>query len=434
LEDRVSEISRTHRIVPSIGALVALAGPGLPVTSLLARLPGAMVFIATLLMVAEATGGVGTAGLVAGALALGQAAGGPLLGRLADRVGHRPVIRATALANAVAIGALALSVGAGAPVYGQAALALAAGATAPPIGPLARIHWIALIRAAQAGAPGARRHRLVSTAMSVEGVLDEVSFVAGPAIAGLLATFVDPAAVLPLAAALVAVFGLRFARHCGVAPVAAGRRARLSVSSLPVLSASLSRAFLSLVSLPSGRLAVPMALMLLQGVIFGSGQTGVAALTAELGRGGLAGLVWAVLGLTSAIVGICTVALPERLDLPLRLRLATLGVTLLSLPLLATGGLAGLTLAIAGLGAAIAPHVITVFSLTARVAPADRAAEAMTKLVSAVIVGAATGAMIAGWLADAYGHRAAFAVTCAAAGLACVIALLLARPRWYGLR
>jgi MFS family permease len=432
----------TGSIRAKVGDLLALTSPAVPLISLLARLPAAMAFIGTLLLVTATTGSVGTAGIVAGSLGIGQAAAAPLLGRLADRAGHRPTLLLTGLTNAAALCALVVAVGAGAPLAVQVGVAALTGASVQPISALARIRWVVLAgRRHPAGtgpdgnepdqtitAPGpgtdttvpgaertdpAPRQRLIGTAMSVEGVLDEISFVGGPAIAGVLAALVHPVAVPIAAAVLVAVFGVLFARHSIAAPP---RRAERRATS----------------RLPPARLAVPLSLMLLQGMVFGAGQAGVTALTGRIGEPGLAGIVWAVLGVTSAAASLGMVAVPDRFDLPGRLRGATLGLSLLALPLLVVDGLAGLLLAIAGLGAGIAPHVITVFGLTERITPADRAAEAMTLLVSAVIVGNAAGAMLGGRLADASGHTAAFAVLGTAAASALVIALLFGRARWYG--
>ncbi|WP_158754596.1 hypothetical protein [Streptomyces sp. NRRL F-2580] len=59
----------------------ALGGTALPLHAFLARLPAALCPIGTLLLI-NARDGIGDAGAVAAALWLGQALGGPVIGRL----------------------------------------------------------------------------------------------------------------------------------------------------------------------------------------------------------------------------------------------------------------------------------------------------------------------------------------------------------------
>src|SRR5207244_205784 len=62
-------------------------GPGLPTVAFLARLPAGLLPSGTLVTV-TALAGIGRAGVVAGALWAGQAAGGPLIGATADPRGR----------------------------------------------------------------------------------------------------------------------------------------------------------------------------------------------------------------------------------------------------------------------------------------------------------------------------------------------------------
>lgn len=86
--------------------VIALTGPLLPLLSFLARLPVAMSQFGSVLLVAETSGSLATAGIVGGTLSAGQVVLGPVLGRLADRHGQRPVVLTAAAVNAVATGAL----------------------------------------------------------------------------------------------------------------------------------------------------------------------------------------------------------------------------------------------------------------------------------------------------------------------------------------
>ncbi|MFG2287493.1 MFS transporter [Streptomyces sp. NPDC048595] len=386
-------------------AVFSVAGAWLPVLSFLARLPAALCPIGTLMMLTELAD-IARAGVVAGMLWLGQAVGGPPIGRLADRRGHRPVLLVAAPANAVAVVALVGSVLGGLPVAASALLAGLVGLTMPQVGPLSRTRWIALTAARPEG------KELTARALSLDTTIDEISFMAGPALAATVVVVCHPSAALLLAALLSAVCGVLFGLH----PTAPG-----PVRSGPGAAAG--------VRLASPALIVLCAMALAQGLILGGANAGVSALSEHLGDAGMAGFVWGAMAVTSALVGLVATARPGKRDLTVRLRFAIVAQTLLVLPLLAVSGFAGTTLVVAGIGAAVAPHLIAVFGLAERVAPAARMGEAMTLLGSGLIVGQGVAAFAAGPLAQAYGFRAAFGVSCAAGLAACAVALVLVRGR-----
>jgi predicted MFS family arabinose efflux permease len=368
-----------------------LAGVRLPAVSFLARLPAALCPTGTLLLVTSRDG-IAAAGLVAGGLWVGQAVGGPLIGRIADRAGQRRIVLAAALVNAALLVGLVAAVLTRRTLAVQAACAALAGFTVPQIGPLSRSRWVALAD----GHPHGRE--LVDRAISLDAVMDEVSFVTGPALAGLLAFAIDPAASLLVAAVLIAVFGTLFALHPS-AP--AGTPPRRGAAVDPLLNPALR---------------VLLALTLFQGLLFGSANAGVNALST--GDVGAAGLIWSALGATSTVAGLLTGALLGRVGLVRRLRFALSAQALLVLPLLTVHGLLGATFALAALGLAVAPNLISVFSLAERAAAPSRLGEAMTLLASGLIIGQGLGALAAGRLAQAHGPTAAFALTTAAAALA----------------
>ncbi|MFC9295972.1 MFS transporter [Streptomyces sp. NPDC057011] len=377
----------------------ALGGSALPLYAFLARLPAALCPIGTLLLINERDG-IGDAGAVAAALWLGQALGGPVIGRLADRRGHRPVLLVACAANAAVLAALVAAVLGGLPLAPRMALAVAAGLTIPQVGPLARARWARL-----AGAD----KQLLGSALSFDTTLDEVGFMVGPALAGILAVTVHPASALVLAAGLILVFGSLFAVH----PTAPG-----PASPTPGARAG--------VRLWSPGLVLLFAMAVLQGAAWSGANTGVNALAESLGRPGAAGLVWAAMAVTSSIAGFVTVARPGSADLTVRLRWTIAVQAVLTLPLLAVSGLTGAAFAVAGTGLAVAPHLIALFGLVERTGPAERMGEAMTVVGSGLILGQAVAAAVAGPLAAAYGYRAAFIVACAAAAASAVLAMAAA--------
>ncbi|MCX2184767.1 MFS transporter [Streptomyces sp. SKN60] len=392
-----------------------LLGPVLPAVSFLGRLPTAMCQLGSLLLVAETSGSLATAGLVGGALAAGQTVAGPLIGRLADRHGQRPVVLAAALANAAAVTALVLA------ALGHAATGLLmplgalAGATVPQIGPLARSRSVTLAR--RAGADD----RTVATVLSFEGTLDEVSFVLGPALVGLAATVAHPAAALLTAAALLAGCGTAFALHPSAATLAPG------AGSGATRTSAAERTRLPASALPASTYALRGA-MVLQGAMFGASQAGITALTERLGVPDQAGLVYAAMGVTSAAAGFAMAAAPARIGLHTRWRAATAALVVLAVPLVLVDTLGWLYAAVVVLGVAYAPHLITVFGLTERTAPPARLAECMAFLTSGVVGGQAVALALSGRLAETHGAPAAFGVA-AGAAVGCAVLSWTVRAR-----
>ncbi len=381
--------------------VIGLTGALLPAMSFLGRLPTATIQMGSVLLVAETSGSLGTGGAVGCALALGQVAMGPYLGRLADRRGQRPVVLFFALFNALAITAFTLAALFGLPTPALIALGALAGASQPGIGPLARARIVALARARGAD------DRLVATAFSLEGTMDELSFVLGPALVGIAAVAGHPAYAFALAALLVAVCGTAFALHPSAGAVPSAVRTASARSGQ---------------RMPSSVHVVRAGLVFL-GILLGSCGAGITALTHELGQEGQAGLVYAAMGVMSAFVGLSMAALPGRFGLRLRWRIATLAAALLSLPLIWTSSMTALYLVVTVFGAIFAPNLITGFGLTERAVPEERLSEGMTFAVSAFVGGQAVTLAVVGRLAETYGAQLAFVIGSVAAGLASLVAL-----------
>ncbi|MFD6885423.1 MFS transporter [Streptomyces sp. NPDC059957] len=389
--------------------VIALTGPLLPLISFLARLPVAMSQFGSVLLVAETSGSLATAGIVGGTLSAGQVVFGPVLGRLADRHGQRSVVLAAAAVNAVATAALVAGALADLATVPLAAIGFVTGASVPLIGPLARTRSVALAHRAKSD------EGVVGAIHSLEGTLDEVSFVFGPALVGLATLALHPAIALGGAAALVAVFGTLYALH-PTAAVTAGVPAGVRRDK------GRSR-----VRPPRVVLAVRGSLAL-QGAMFGACQAGIAALTLQLGVPGQAGIVYAAMGVVSAAVGLSLGALPARFGLRLRWRVATAAALVLSVPLLFTQTLWPLYVVVTVLGAAYAPHLITAFALTERAVEPSRLAESMAFAASSLVAGQAASLAVSGRLAEWYGPWAAFAVAVGAAALCLVLALVTKVP------
>jgi MFS family permease len=383
--------------------LFALTGTTYVLVAFLARLPLAMSQLGTLLLVSESSGSYGLGGLSAGALAVANAIGAPFAGSLADRLGQRHVVLVQSLAGAVSLALLVVLVHVGAPDPAVVAVAALAGVMMPQVGPLARVRWRPITARA-----GAQQRRLVDIAFSYEGAADEASFAIGPALIGLGVVVISPGGALLFAGGLLAVFGTSFALH------RTAHTGRIGATAA------------------GGRLVTPVVVVLvlsqvLIGTLFGATQTGTTVLATDAGLPGIAGFVHASLGVGSALAGIATAFIPERIGLERRVLAAVMALLVLSLPLLLVDGLPALVPAVALLGSAVAPFMIAVFTIAERVVAPARVATAMTMLASATGLGYAIGSSLAGRLADRSGYTAAFTVTVIAMTLA--LALVVASQR-----
>lgn len=415
--------------------LPRLAGPWFLPVAFLARLPFSMLTIGTLLLVTQTTGSVGQGGLASAATALGTAVGGPTQGALADRVGQRRVVLVCApLAGLAVLGLLTASAGSSGSVGIVLAAAALVGASVPQVGPLARVRWIAL-------APD--EPRTLSAAMSYESTADEVSFVLGPALVGVLAALGSPQTAMLAAAALVVAAGTAFALH-PTARAGSGAHGRTAVAppdapSADPLEADRPRATRSSPTGPRAALslvrreAVAVVGMVAMGLVFGGTQAALTALTRDVGSPDLAGLVYAVLGVGSAVTALSVVALPDRWSQAGRWTAFSGGLLVSAVALLAaasTGSLPLVVAAVAVAGLFVGPVMVTVFTVAGQRAPAGRTAAAMTLVASANVVGVAVGATSAGLLAEQASTTAAFAVPVVAATLLLASGMsLTSRPR-----
>jgi len=119
--------------------------------------------------------------------------------------------------------------------------------------------------------------------------------------------------------------------------------------------------------------------------------------------------------------------LPEGISYVTRLRCFAAALLVLSLPLLLVDSLGSLAVVLVVLGVAVAPYMISVFTLAERMTPPRRTGAAMTLLAATTGIGYALGSTVAGQLADRGGHTQAYAVTVAAGVLATVLMLVAAR-------
>ncbi|MET3903631.1 MFS transporter [Paenarthrobacter sp. 4246] len=418
--------SRPSRLPGRFARLPELAGPGFLPLGLFARLPLAMLTVGTLTLVTAVSQSYAIGGMAAGAVGIGSALGAPVLGSLADRAGQRIVLLVAAVINALAVAGL-LAAAYLTPAYGSARDALGvlivaflAGASCPQVGPMARVRWMALTTrnlspSAASGSRSVAANRAdLDTALSYEGTADEVTFVLGPALVGVLASMVAPWLPLALAAVMTITLVPAFAVH-------PSQHAVVPAPPKPASGVVLSGEQ-SVQAGPQGRnrwagavVAVPVLAMVCMGTFFGATQNALSAFSAQYATAEIAGILYAVMGLSSAVAALSVAFWPQRFSLASRWVAAALAMSALSLLLLLPGGIWPMVFVLLILGIPVGPVMVTVFSIGGVVAPAGRMATVMTALASGIVAGTALGAYLAGQLAETQGPGAAFVVSMAAA-------------------
>ncbi len=391
---------------------------------LFARLPLAMLNVGVLTLVTAVSHSYAIGGFAAGAVGIGSAMGAPLLGFAADRIGQKPVLITAAIANAVLLaGVIALSyviAGSAEGFTGQNVVLLLlaawlAGASSPQVGPLARVRWMALVRKV----PEPRREGALDTALSYESTADELTFVMGPALVGIVASLITPWLPLVIAAALTLTLVTAFALHRTVHAVNAQRGGKTAPS-----TAEPKDRWIWL------KIAVPVLGMVCMGTFFGSTLTALSAFTgsvaASAGGSELAGLLYAVMGLSSAAAALSVAYWPAKF--PQRWRWVVLAAAMFILVclLLVPESLPLMILALFLLGLPVGPTMVTIFSIGGTVAPRRWLGTVMTALASGIVAGTALGSSVAGSLAESQGYHQAFLVPVVAAALLFVLGLVTA--------
>lgn len=370
---------------------------GFALAGLLARLPLPMTGIGIITMLSQLTGSYGLAGAVAATFVLTYALMSPQISRLVDRHGQRRVLPAAAGLSVLGI-LLLLACS----YWRLAEWTLFVGAALagfmPSMSAMVRARWTTIYRGKSQ----------LQTAYSLETVLDEVTFIAGPPISVGLSVAVLPQAG-PLAAAVLLAIGVfALAIQVGTEP---------PVEAEAVVGQGSNSVF---------RLADMRLLTLLvvaMGVIVGTVDIVSVAFAEQMGMPAAASVVLSCYAIGSCAAGLMFGAL--KLDTPLHklLLLGGLATAATTLPLLLAGNIVGLAGAVLVAGLFFAPTMIVAMSLVERIVPESKLTEGMTWLLAGLNVGVAGGAAASGQVVDAWGAKAGFNVALAAGAAVLLVAL-----------
>ncbi|WP_445282009.1 MFS transporter [Streptomyces sp. DSM 118148] len=167
--------------------------------ALLGRLSYGMVSLSLVLAIKEATNSYAVAGTVMALFGLTSVLLSPTRAGLIDRYGPRRALLPMAAAYALLLTGLAFATswpGASGVLLGV--LAVSAGACTPPLGPVMRTLWSDLVP----------DRRLLQRAYSLDTVAEELLFVTGPLLVGVLVHVAAPSVGLVVSAALVSTGSL----------------------------------------------------------------------------------------------------------------------------------------------------------------------------------------------------------------------------------
>jgi MFS family permease len=364
------------------------------------RLPLSMVGLGCVLLVASETGSYGLGGAVAAVGAVTTALAGPILGRLADTHGQRRVLLPV-LAVFVPSGVTFLfAVREDWPLLIVFASAGLAGACIPPVSSMIRVRWTHLLRGS---------HRL-PTALAMESVVDEFVFIVGPVLVTFLSTTGHATSGVVTAFALAAIGSLLFAAQGRTEPPPAPHEHRNGPSAMRV---------------PGLRVLFVVGAAV--GAILGSLEIGLVAFADEMGVKPMAGVLIAGLALGSMASGIGWGTVHWRLPLRRRLAAVLVLMTLLSIPLLLVPDVWLMVPFVVLAGVAVSPSLISSFTLAEVLVPRAAVTEAFTWIGTALGLGVAIGASVAGKIVDVAGANMSFLVATVAAAAAAVVVGLFQR-------
>ena len=366
----------------------------------LARLPISMVTLGIVLMVSARTDSYGLAGGISAAFVIASCLAALLQGRLIDRLGQARVLLPGVMVCSISLSLLVWAVEAGHRVPLPHVFAALAGATMPAVGAAVRARWTHVLDSS------AQRQ----TAFALEAVVDECIFMAGPPLATVLATTVDPAAGLVAAIGSGLVGTVIFCSLRATEPPAHPSRSHQGAAG----------------DMPWGPL-MPVALIALAlGGLFGSTEVVTVAFAERLGDKAIAGVLLALWALGSLVAGVITGAVHWRTGPATRMRLGVVALTALMAPTPLIGSAVAMGVLLFLAGFAIAPTLIAEISFIEQTVPPGRLTEGIAVLHTAMAAGIAPGAALAGVVVDAHGPHVAYLVPIAS-GLIGVLAAIATR-------
>ncbi|MFE4470895.1 MFS transporter [Leifsonia sp. NPDC056824] len=340
---------------------------------LTARFPFGMLSLAFLLHIERIHHSYGAAGLVLGAMSIGQAIAGPMTSRLMGVVGMRVVLWTTLALCSAAVAAIGIVV---MPIPLTMAVAFFAGLSMPPIQPAVRTIYPKMVNSRQ-----------LTPLFSLDASAQEIIWIAGPVAITFVSTQIGTVEGVLMSVAIMLLGGAWFISSPEVG------RVRIPRS---------KRRFGVVLARPPVLLATVVGFLLI-----GSCAAVEAGVVANFGEGSpFAGIVLAIWSLGSLVGGLAFGHIPiGPWATARRMLIVFVGVVISTFMLWSWWGLS-LSLIIAGLG--IAPALAVLFAIVSASVKFSDTAEAYGWVGTGQLIGAALGSALAGFLIDAQGPVGAF--------------------------
>ncbi|MFJ5721181.1 MFS transporter [Streptomyces sp. NPDC093149] len=362
-------------------------------SALLGRLSYGMVSLSLMLAVKDTTSSYSVAGTVMALFGATSVFLSPARAALIDRYGPRRALPPMAGVYAALLGALAYATwrpGTSSLLLG--ALAVTAGACTPPLGPVMRTLWTTLVP----------ERELLQRAYSLDGVAEELLFVTGPLMVGVVIGFAVPAAGVAISAALVLVGTLALVSSPVVRDV--GTRPSAAKAVAP-RGAPRTQRLLGVVGLRHAAVVAGAV-----GLCLGALDLLVVAFTEQHHRGAAVAWVMAALSAGSAVGGLAHGAVSWRASNRMGLPVPAAGLGLA----MAVAGLSPdvyvLVAAVAAAGVFVAPALTTAYLAADESVGEGSRTQAGAWVNTAVNAGSSLGTALVGPLVDRLSPAACFAV------------------------
>src|SRR5262245_21088251 len=319
------------------------------VPGVIGRMPMGMLSIAQVMLIVSVTGRYGIAGIVSAAGAVLFAAVTPRIARMADRYGQAVVLRPLGVVFGLTSAVFIACAVSHAPEWLLVLSGALSRASMPSLGPMVRSRWSELLGGNSA----------LDSAFSLEGIADEVIFIAAPVLVVALVTEVQPIIGMLVTVLLGVVGVIGLSRH---------QRSEPPVRAIERRSRSVLR---------NAGLQVLIGVHICLGALFAAVDLATIAFAQEHGASGLAGPLLALYGLGSAMAGVWYGARNWRVSHRARLRVALVATGLGVAPLAVMPGLVAMAAGILVAGLGISATLVSSYSIAERVVAADQRTEGM---------------------------------------------------------
>jgi len=375
-------------------------------SALTGRFAYPLVGLPLLFAIEESTQSFSTAGVALGAYGAGAGFLAPARARLIDRFGRRRVLLLLSSVFGLSLISLALLTSSLAATWLCVMVAGLLGAFAPPLGPTMRVAWASLTP----------NPILLKKALSLDAVLEEVLYLAGPALSGLLLVIMQPSTALLIPAALILVGTTLMMSSPAMATTPVDAKSRAAVGTVPLLTQPRFMALL----LP----------VLAVGLVVGTVYVAVPAMIATLGNAAAVGAVLALFAAGSAVGGLAYGAL--RITTSSQRQLVILAILFITAS--AGAGLAtstiSLGLVIAAAGLFLSPVMIVAYFAANDFGGTTRQTESTTWVNTAHNVGAAAGSALSGFLVESWKASSTFVIAAGAAAAFVALSAGISAKLW----